>query len=165
MVTETETTLRQSIVQWVDERIGKGDEQAVAFEGVAERIVREGHTDSFVADFAPGVVRDVYQSRIRSQRHAALNGRRRVDTDALKSDDSLMDTQWYVDGQIVRLGDFDKAKCQKAGAEFASQARGLLQDVNFLDRIRQNLKGKKTVSAVFTDDQLRSIWDTSRVTD
>ena len=56
MVTETETTLRQSIVQWVDERLAKGDEQAVAFEGVAEQIVREGYGDAFVQGFASGIV-------------------------------------------------------------------------------------------------------------
>ena len=83
----------------------------------------------------------------------------------LKDGESLMDTIWYMDGQPVRLGSLTKATCQKVKGEFASKARGLLQDVNFLDRVWQQLTGKKTVSAMFTDEQLRSIWVESRVMD
>ena len=163
--TAEEVTLRQRIVEWVEGRIGNGDEQAVAFEGVAEQIVREGHADAFIADFAPSVVREIYQTRVRNQRHAALGGKRRVDVDLLKDGESIMDTIWYMDGQPVRLGSLTKTTCQKVKGEFASKARGLLQDVSFLDQIQQKLTGKKTVSAVFNDEQLRSIWESSRVMD
>ena len=163
--TEAETTLRRLIVEWVDEQLGMGDDHGDAFQVAAERIKREGHSEAFVEEFATTVVREVYQARSRQQRHSALSGKRRVDVEALQGDDSLMDTIWYVDGRAVRLGDFNKALCQTAKGEFATKARGLIQDVNFLDQLQNKLKGGKTISAVFTDDQLRSMWESSRVMD
>jgi hypothetical protein len=160
-----ETTLRQLIIEWTDEALGKGGEHNEAFAVAAERIVKEGHSDTFVREFAVTTVREVYQDRIRKDRKAALTGQRRHDPELLKGDDSLMDTLWHVGGQTIRLGDFDKVTCQAAKGEFAVKARGLIQDVNFLEQIQQKLKLDQTVTTVFTDDQLRSLWESSRVMD
>ena len=160
-----ETTLRQLIVEWVDGALGKGAEHPEAFGVAAEQIVKEGHSDAFVREFAATTVRDVYQTRMGQHRRATLAGKRRVNIEELQGEDSLMDTLWNVGGQTVRLGDFDKVTCQAAKGEFAVKARGLIQDVNFLEQIHQKLKLDQTVSAVFTDDQLRSLWESSRVMD
>ena len=169
MVTATEAppeaTLRQLIVQWVEEQLGMGGDQADAFQVTAERIVREGHSDAFVEEFAKTAVREVWQSRVRLQRKAALNGSRRVDIEELKSTDALMDVPYYVDGKPIRLGDLNRTTCQKAKVPFVKEARGVIRNVNFLDRISQNLKADQTVGSAFTEDQLRSLWEASRVMD
>lgn len=160
-----EVSLQQRIIEWVEEQIGMGDEHSDAFEVTAERIVCEGFSEDFVREFSKSVVRDLYQSRNRQHRKAALEGHRRVDIEQLQSDESLLDTIWYVDGEAVRLGDFTKGICQKAQGEFSKKARAIIQDVNFLDRLNHGLKGKATVRSAFTDDQLRALWESSQVMD
>ena len=167
MTTEApaEVSLQQRIIGWVEEQIGMGDEHKDAFEVTPERIVREDFSEDFVRQFSKTVVRELYQSRNRQHRRAALDGQRRVDNEQLQSDESLLDTIWYVDGEAVRLGDFNKSVCSKAKAELSKHARAVIQNVNFVDRLDQGLKGKATVGSTFTNDQLRALWESSRVMD
>ena len=164
MVTETQVSLRQEIIRWVEEALAEGKEIAVAVERATERIVSEGYADDLIREYGPQLAREMWSSYNRSRRSNAFQqGQRRVDLEALANDDSLLDTIWPVNGHHYRLGDMDKAVCGQAQREFGKQASALASDAQFFARLQQNLKGRHLVRDSFSNEQLRSLYEQCRV--
>ena len=160
-ITVEEPTLREQIVEWLEAERRNGTSLRDAARAVVDRLIRKKQAAAFLEAFGVSVIVDLFQEAKRHHRIAALSspGERRVNVDALKGGDSIMDTiTYWIEGAEVSLGDMDKAKALAAKEDFEKQAEGNMRQAVFLGRVADGLRGRQTVRARYTVDELRALF-------
>ena len=149
-----ETDIRQDILEWLDAAFAESNNLSEAAVKVAERIVKEGHSEAFVREFGPELLTFSWRHRnAANRRDAASPGERRVDLGTVR--ESILESLYKVGDEWVRLGDCDQAMCRGAQKWFQKQAEGNMREAFMFSKLADGLKGAKTVRAVFNNEQVR----------
>lgn len=83
---------------------------------------------------------------------------RRIELEALKTDASLLEGMYQINGVWRRIGDLDKAACRAAAQWFKAQALENAHTARYFHALAQALNGGETVRQRFDDAGLMRFW-------
>lgn len=170
MVVEPGTSLRQQLIEELDQRIRNGEEVESAAEEVlapftkpkeAARLLQECGVRWLVADWrtSSNTIRRNTMNGHYSPSDPATPGDRRVNLGLLRQHQSILQQLWPVgDGMWLPLGALRKKDCQQLKETYRRNAKDNLLKARAFGRIADRLPNDDdTVDEYWTEDELSEI--------
>ena len=156
---QKETRLQYLLAAWVDEQLKMGDNLSDAAETVKGKIIKEGKAVEVIEELGHHLISENWRYINRKLRAQVLPGaKRRVDSAALMSEESMLEILWNVDGDYYRLGDMDASLCSKAEGFFSDLAERHGHTASFFKALKKKVGKDKTVRELFSHEELQGLW-------